>query len=166
MNILEVEFPNTPMRYICNEVQDMLTDFINREAKYIYAPYNKRRLFTLEDKDDYLRNSTLSIDEYIVKYNLEYKWKRQNIKDNFSYKQQKRFEKSGLSLDEYIEKNNLYTSSITSDKNDNLCEIDILSYSSDDNNDYDDYDNDYDNNDYDDYDNDYDNDYDDNSWGE
>ena len=102
-----------PMYNICNEATDALNEFINREYIYVYAPYDKTKLFTLEDKIDYLHNSTLSLDEYIKTHNLEYKWTRINIKDNFSYKQQKRFEKSGLSLDDYITKNNLYTSTIS-----------------------------------------------------
>ena len=106
-----------PMNNICNEVQNILTEFISREAMYIYSPYDKRKFFNLVDKDNFVHNSTASIDEYILSHNLEYKWSRQNIKENFSYKQLKRFEKSGLSLDEYIKKNNLYEATLTdSDK--------------------------------------------------
>ena len=76
-------------------------------------------MFSLEDREDFIRNSTLSVDEYIQKYNLEYKWKRNVIKGNFTYKQQKRFEKSGLSLDDYIEANNLYSATIISEDDSN-----------------------------------------------
>ena len=50
--------PENPMYNICSEVNDALNKFINREYIYVYAPYNKTKLFTLEDKIDYLHNST------------------------------------------------------------------------------------------------------------
>ena len=112
MSFKKPEF-TSPMEHISNIVQDALNEFINREATYIYSEYNKRKLFSLEDKEDYLHNSNLSIDEYIQKHNLEYKWSRLNIQENFTYKQQKQFKNSGLSLDEFIEKKNLYTATIT-----------------------------------------------------
>jgi hypothetical protein len=92
----------------------------------------------LEDREDFVRNSDLSVDEYIQKHNLEYKWKRLKIQENFTYKQQKRFENSELTLDEYIENNNLYTATITESEkemyilSDDEYEDDIV-YSSDDN---------------------------------
>jgi hypothetical protein len=147
---------DSPMNYVCDGVHEALKEFVNREAVYIYAPNNKRKLFTLEDKIDYLHKSTLSLDEYIRTYNLEYKWTRMIIKENFSYKQQKRFENSGLSLDEYIEKNNLYTATLTdSEKQDES--NDTRMSDEDDNNNYD-----YANYNYNDDDDNDDND----SWGE
>lgn len=112
MDIEKIKLPDSPMNYICEEVHKALNKFISREAVYIYSPNDRRKLFSLEDREDFVRNSTLSVDEYIQKHNLEYKWKRMNIQKNFSYKQQKRFEKSGLSLDDYIEANNLYSATI------------------------------------------------------
>ena len=102
-----------PMNHVCSEVHDILNEFISREVMYIYSPYNKLKFFTLADKEDFIHNSDASIDEYILSHNLEYKWTRLNIKENFSYKQLKRFEKSGLSLDEYITKYNLYEATLT-----------------------------------------------------
>ena len=140
MDIISIEFPESPMNYVCSQVKESISEFINREATYIYSSYDKRKLFSLEDREDFVRNSTLSVDEYIIKYNLEYKWKRMNIKENFSYKQQKRFEKSGMTLDEYIESNDLYTSTITSDKETESNEIDLsMMYEDDEDNDYYDY---------------------------
>ena len=81
------------MDTICNEVHTALQDFISREVLYIYAPYNKRKFFTLEDKEDFIHNSDKSLDEYILSNNLEYKWTRHNIRDNFSYKQYKDLKK-------------------------------------------------------------------------
>lgn len=154
MDLTNLKYTDSPMNYVAEEVHNILTEFINREAQYIYSSYDKRKLFSLEDKEDYLRNSVLSIDEYIVKHNLEYKWKRENIRENMSYKQQKRFEKSNMTLDEYIDANDLYTATITNDNESS--EIDM--YNSDE---YDEYDN-YDNYDYDDYDEYSDND----GWGD
>tara|TARA_A100001015_G_scaffold224903_2_gene253747 strand:+ start:1575 stop:1985 length:411 start_codon:yes stop_codon:yes gene_type:complete len=126
------------MNNVCSEVHEILNDFIRREAMYIYSPYNKLKFFTLVDKDDFIHNSDKSIDEYILSHNLEYKWTRLNIKDNFSYKQLKRFEKSELSLDEYIKKHNLYEATLTdSDKDADYIENDIEQYDA--------YDLDYDN---------------------
>ena len=129
-----------PMDTVCNEVHTALQDFISREVLYIYAPYNKRKFFTLEDKEDFIHNSDKSLDEYILSNNLEYKWTRHNIRENFSYKQLKRFEKSGLTLDEYIEKNNLYEATLTdSDK-----ETEYIHYSDECDSNYDNYDSDND----------------------
>ena len=94
----------------------------------------------MEDKEDYLRNSDLSVEEYIVKHNLEYKWKRINIQENMSYKQQKRFEKSQMTLDEYIDANDLYTATITNDTESS--EFDIYNID-DDEDDVDDYEYEY-----------------------
>ena len=105
------------MENICSEVVQILNDFVNREVVYIYSPYNKRKFFTLEDKEDFIHNSDKTIDEYILAHNLEYKWSRQNIKDNFTYKQLKQFNNSNLSLDDFITKYNLYNATLTdSDK--------------------------------------------------
>ena len=93
-----MKYTDSPLDNVCSGVKEILNEFISREAKYIYAPYNKRKMFTLKDKEDYLHNSNLSIDEYIQKHNLEYKWTRINIEENFTYKQMNRFKKSGLSL--------------------------------------------------------------------
>ena len=140
MDITSIEFPDSPMNHVCSQVKESLSEFINREATYIYSSFEKRKLFSLEDREDFVRNSVLSVDEYIIKHNLEYKWKRMNIKENFSYKQQKRFEKSGMTLDEYIESNDLYTSTITSDKETESNEIDLLMmYEDDEDEDYYDY---------------------------
>lgn len=126
MDITSIKLHDSPMNYVCSQVKKALSEFINREGIYIYSSYDKRKLFSLEDREDFVRNSILSVDEYIKKYNLEYKWKRINIKENFSYKQQKRFERSGLTLDEYIESNDLYTSTITDDRETESNEIDML----------------------------------------
>jgi hypothetical protein len=139
MDITSIEIPDSPMNYVCSQVKEALSEFINREATYIYSSYDKRKLFSLENREDFVKNSILSVDEYIIKHNLEYKWKRMNIKENFSYKQQKRFEKSGMTLDEYIESNDLYTSTITSDKETESNEIDLLMIYEDDGDDYYDY---------------------------
>ena len=107
------------MENICSEVVEILNDFVNREVVYIYSPYNKRKLFTLKDKEDFIHNSDNTINEYILAHNLEYKWSRQNIKDNFTYKQLKQYNNSNLSLDDFITKYNLYNATITdSDKYD------------------------------------------------
>ena len=107
------------MENICSEVVEILNDFVNREVVYIYSPYNKRKFFTLEDKEDFIHNNDNTIDGYILAHNLEYKWSRQNIKDNFTYKQLKQFNNSNLSLDDFITKYNLYNATITdSDKDD------------------------------------------------
>lgn len=112
MDIETIKLPDSPMNHVCEEVHKALNEFISREAVYIYSPNDRRKLFSLEDREDFVRNSTLSVDEYIQKHNLEYKWKKVNIQENFTYKQQKRFETSGLSLDDYIESNNLYSATI------------------------------------------------------
>ena len=109
---MDIKLSDSPMDYVCEEVHTALKEFISREAQYIYSPNDRRKMFSLEDKEDFVRNSNLSIDEYIQKHNLEYKWKRNVIQTNFTYKQQKKFEKSGLSLDDYIETNNLYSATI------------------------------------------------------
>ena len=129
------------MNNVCDEVHSALEDFISREAKYIYSPNDRRKMFSLEDKEDFVRNSNLSVDEYIQKHNLEYKWKRNVIQENFTYKQRKKFEKSGLSLDDYIEVNNLYSATIISDNDSNEIYL-----SDNENGEYDEYD------DYDEYD--------------
>lgn len=166
MSLKTPEF-TSPMEHISDIVQDALNEFINRESTYIYSEYNKRKLFSLEDKEDYLHNSNLSIDEYIQKHNLEYKWSRLNIQENFTYKQQKQFKNSGLSLDEFIEKKNLYTATITGNDENESNEIDMyINYDDDD--DYTDYysDNFYlDDNDYDYIDNDDDDDDINDGWG-
>ena len=112
METEKIKLPNSPMNHVCDEVHVVLKEFISREAEYIYSPNDRRKLFSLEDREDFVRNSTMSVDEYIQKYNLEYTWQRMNIKENFSYKQQKRFERRGLSLDEYIEYNKLDSATI------------------------------------------------------
>jgi len=133
-----LQFPDSPMDKVCSGVSEALEEFVNREVQYIYSPNDRRKLFSLEDREDFVRNSDLSVDEYIQKHNLEYKWKRLNIKENFTYRQQNRFENSGLTLDEYIEKNDLYTATITESEkemyilSDDEYEDDIV-YSSDDN---------------------------------
>ena len=136
MDINKLKYMDYPMEYVAEGVHETLNEFINREAQYIYSSYDKRKLFSLEDKEDYLRNSDLSVEEYIVKHNLEYKWKRLNIQENMSYKQQKRFEKSQMTLDEYIDANDLYTATITNDTESS--EFDI--YNIDDEDDVDDED--------------------------
>lgn len=143
-----MKYTDSPLDNVCSGVKEILNEFISREAKYIYAPYNKRKMFTLKDKEDYLHNSNLSIDEYIQKHNLEYKWTRINIKENFTYKQMKRFKKSGLSLDEYIEKHNLYSSTLSeSDPEEVINSPDFFGIHDDEEYEYDEY-------------------YDDDSWGE
>ena len=143
MDIETIKLPDSPMNHVCDEVHLALKEFISREAVYIYSPNDRRKLFSLEDREDFVRNSTLSVDEYIQKHNLEYKWKRLNIQENFSYKQQKRFEKSGLSLDDYIEANNLYSATIFGEDDSNEINLseneddgyfdDAYEYSDDDN---------------------------------
>jgi hypothetical protein len=133
-----LQFPDSPMDKVCDGVHEALEEFVSREAQYIYSPNDRRKLFSLEDREDFVRNSDLSVDEYIQKHNLEYKWKRLKIQENLTYKQQKRFENSELTLDEYIENNNLYTATITESEkemyilSDDEYEDDIV-YSSDDN---------------------------------
>ena len=142
MNIETIKLNDSPINHVCEEVKEALNEFISREAIYIYSPNDRRKLFSLEDREDFVRNSTLSVDEYIQKNNLEYKWKKANIQENFTYKQKKRFEKSGLSLDDYIEANNLYSATIfgEDDSNEiNLSEEDIY----DDFDDFDDFDDEY-----------------------
>ena len=107
------------MTTICSEANKLIDEFINREAIYIYSPNSKRKFFTLEDKEDFVHNSDATIDEYILKHNLEYKWTRQYIKDTFTYKQMKHFNNSNLSLDEYIKKYNLYESTFQNDNDNN-----------------------------------------------
>jgi hypothetical protein len=142
MDITTIKLPDSPMNHVCDEVHTAINEFISRETVYIYSPNDRRKLFSLEDREDFVRNSTLSVDEYIQKYNLEYKWKRLNIQENFSYKQQKRFEKSGLSLDDYIEDNNLYSATIFGEDDSNEMYLlddeeydDYYEYSNDDNDD-------------------------------
>jgi hypothetical protein len=135
-----MKYTDSPLNNLCSGVKEILNEYISREANYIYAPYNKRKMFTLKDKEDYLHNSNLSIDEYIHKYNLEYKWTRINIQDNFTYKQLKRFKKSGLSLDEYIEKYNLYSSTLSeSEQEDNINSLNLFGIRENDEYDYADY---------------------------
>ena len=119
MNIKTIKLSDSPMDYVCEEVHTALKEFMSREVLFIYSPNDRRRMFSLEDREDFVRNSTLSVDDYIQKHNLEYKWKRNVIQTNFTYKQQKRFEKSGLSLDDYIEANNLYSATIISEDDSN-----------------------------------------------
>jgi hypothetical protein len=115
MDVTNLKYTEFPMDSVAEGVHEILKEFINREAQYIYSSYDKRKLFSLKDKEDYLHNSVLSVEEYIVEHNLEYKWKRENIRENMSYRQQKRFEKSKMTLDEYIDANDLYTATITND---------------------------------------------------
>ena len=115
MDVTNLKYTESPMDSVAEGVHEILKEFINREAQYIYSSYDKRKLFSLKDKEDYLHNSVLSVEEYIVEHNLEYKWKRENIRENMSYRQQKRFEKSKMTLDEYIDANDLYTATITND---------------------------------------------------
>ena len=75
MDITTIEFPESPMNYVCSQVKEAISDFINREATYIYSSYDKRKLFSLKDREDFVRNSTLSVDEYIIKHNLDYIYK-------------------------------------------------------------------------------------------
>ena len=88
-------------------VHDILKEFIQREMVYYYCDPHKRKLFTLEESQHFIHNSTLSIDNYIKKYNLEYKWKRRHIRQHFTYRQERDFQRSDLTLDEYVEKNKL-----------------------------------------------------------
>lgn len=135
-----MNYTDSPLDNMCSGVKEILNEYISREANYIYAPYNKRKMFTLKDKDDYLHNSNLSIDEYIHKHNLEYKWTRINIEENFTYKQLKRFKKSGLSLDEYIEKYNLYSSTLSeSDTEEHINSPDFFGIQDDEECEYGDY---------------------------
>ena len=115
MDVTNLKYTESPMDSVAEGVHEILKEFINREAQYIYSSYDKRKLFSLKDKEEYIHNSVLSVEEYIVKHNLEYKWKRENIRENMSYRQQKRFEKSKMTLDEYIDANDLYTATITND---------------------------------------------------
>ena len=139
MDIETIKLPDSPMNHVCEEVHKALNEFISREAVYIYSPNDRRKLFSLEDRENFVRNSTLSVDEYIQKHNLEYKWKKINIQENFTYKQQKRFEKSGLSLDDYIEANNLYSATIFGEDDSNELKLsedeDYYDYDDDDDDD-------------------------------
>ena len=137
METEKIKLPNSPMNHVCDEVHVVLKEFISREAEYIYSPNDRRKLFSLEDREDFVRNNTMSVDEYIQKHNLEYKWKRMNIQANLSYKQQKIFEKSGLSLDDYIEANNLYSATIFGEDDSNE-----LKLTEDDYEEYEDYEDD------------------------
>ena len=85
----------------------MLGDFINREYEYYYAPSYARALFTLAEREDFIRNSALTISEYIERNNLEYKYRKLNIRNTFSYKQEGAFRRSGLTLDEFVAKHGL-----------------------------------------------------------
>jgi hypothetical protein len=95
----------------CDEVGNILNEFISREYEYYYSSSEQRKLFTLEDREDFIRNpkkAHMDIQKYIVHHNLENKWIRLHIRETFNYNQEKNFRKSGLTLDEYIEKYNLF----------------------------------------------------------
>ena len=92
---------------ICNEVRNILHEFVDRDRLYMYSPYYKRKLFTSEDYQDFLHKSTLTIDDYIKIHNLHYKWKRRHIREHFTYKQEREFQNSELSLDNYVDKHHL-----------------------------------------------------------
>ena len=96
-----------PLDYVCDEVTQSLVNFVSREHEYIYAPDNKRKLFTLADKEEFVHKSSLSIDEYIKVHNLEYEWRRLHIKETFTYKQRQAFRNSDLTLEEFVDKHHL-----------------------------------------------------------
>lgn len=113
----------------CDEVGNILNEFISREYEYYYSSTEQRKLFTLEDREDFIHNpkkAYMNIQQYIDHHNLENKWIRLHIRETFSYKQEQHFRRSGLTLDEYIEKHNLFEH-LNTDVNDNdLISDDII----------------------------------------
>ena len=103
----KIKINDSPMDYVCEEVTESLKSFISREHEYIYAPDNKRKLFTLSNKADFVHRSLLSIDDYIKSHNLEYEWRRLHIQETFTYKQRKEFQNSKLTLAEFVDKYHL-----------------------------------------------------------
>jgi hypothetical protein len=112
----------------CDEVGDILNEFISREYEYYYSSSGQRKLFTLKDREDFIRNpkkAYMNIQQYIDHHKLENKWIRLHIRETFSYKQEKHFRRSGLTLDEYIEKYNMFEHLNTDVNDDNLISDDI-----------------------------------------
>ena len=66
-----LQFPDSPMDKVCSGVNEALEEFVSREVQYIYSPNDRRKLFSLEDREDFVRNSDLSVDEYIQKHNMK-----------------------------------------------------------------------------------------------
>lgn len=93
---------------VCNEVIELLQEFQSKEAEYIYSSYNKRKLFTLEDKNDFIRNHVnLSVDEYIKKFQLQDKYNRNELKESLSNTQSRNFKNSNMTINEFIGESNI-----------------------------------------------------------
>ena len=98
---------------ICDEVMEILQEFQLREMEYIYSPNEKRKLFTLEQADEFRHRSTLSLDEFIEQHNLQDQYNKRELRKSFTNKQEREFENSNLSLDEFIDKYNINLSYCT-----------------------------------------------------
>jgi hypothetical protein len=54
---------------ICKEAREILSEFLDKEKKYIYSSKEIRKLFTFEKKEEFI-HSTLSLEEFIKIHKL------------------------------------------------------------------------------------------------